>query len=113
MLTILETTYFKAQIVILFFQCAMSSCFFCVFINMFGKSDGCLLPWMSATPRDVSEDRNWWLQIKKKVEGKKEKKLFLGGIKMFSVSVTKRLYCHATLWVYCRYIRCGEVGFSQ
>lgn len=43
----------------------------------------------------------------------KGKKMFLGGIQMFSVPVVKELYCHATELVYCQYTSGSEVGFSQ
>lgn len=32
---------------------------------------------------------------------------------MFSVQVIKNLYCYGIMLVYCRYIGCSEVGFSQ
>lgn len=44
------------------------------------------------------------------VEEKKGKKMFLEGIKMFSVHVIKKLYCHEL--VHCQYISCSEEGFS-
>lgn len=43
----------------------------------------------------------------------KGKKMFFGGIQMFSVPVIKKLYRHATELVYCQYISGSEVGFSQ
>lgn len=45
-------------------------------------------------------------------EGNEGKKIFLGAIKLFSVSNQEAtVYCHAAQLVYCRYISCSEVGF--
>lgn len=46
-------------------------------------------------------------------EGKEGNKMFSGGIEMLSVRVIKNLYCYGITLVYCRYIGCSEVGFSQ
>lgn len=47
------------------------------------------------------------------VEGKKGKKMYLGGIKMFSDQVVKKLYCHARESADCQYYWCSELGFPQ
>lgn len=39
--------------------------------------------------------------------------MFLGDIKMFSVHIIQKLYCHANKLVHCQYISCNNVGFSQ
>lgn len=46
-------------------------------------------------------------------EGKDRKKMFSGGLKMFSVHVINKLYCHQTEVVLRQYISCSEVGFSH
>lgn len=79
--------------------------------NMFDKLDGSLMA-LDELLVTLSTCR-WVYRVNMMVEGKEEKKLFWGAIKIFSIQVIKKLSCKATQLAHCQYLSCSEMGFSQ